>query len=166
MPSLYNEFLRHLPERYGARLRAEYLRRGKADAWGHDASIGRGCRILRPENLRVAHGVRIARDVTLDARGGLTIDRDALIGFESILLTYTHNADQIGVPVQHQGFWSAPVTIGARAWLGMRVMILPGVTIGEDAIVASGAVVTKDVAPRMVVAGVPADVLRERATSG
>jgi acetyltransferase-like isoleucine patch superfamily enzyme len=162
MPSLYNEFLRHLPERYGARLRSEYLRRGHAGAFGPGSSIGRGCRVLRPENLRVGTDVRISRDITLDARGGLTIDDQALIGFESILLTYTHNADQIGVPVQDQGFWSAPVHIGARAWLGMRVMILPGVTIGEDAIVASGAVVTKDVAARTIVAGVPAELLRER----
>jgi acetyltransferase-like isoleucine patch superfamily enzyme len=160
--NLYNEVLRHLPERYGGRIRAEYLRRKKAASFGEDSAIGRGCRVLRPENLHVGTGVRVARDVTIDARGGLTLDDEALIGFESILLTYTHNADEIGVPIQKQGFWSAPVTIGKRAWLGMRVMVLPGVTIGEDAIVASGAVVTKDVPPRTIVAGVPAEVLRER----
>ncbi len=162
MPSLYNEVLRHLPDRYGTPLRSQYLRRRKAARFGQRSSVGPGCRILRPEKLHVGDGVRVARDVTIDARGGLVLEDDALIGFESVLLTYTHNAEQIGVPIQEQGFWSAPVTIGRRAWIGMRVMVLPGVTIGEDAIVASGAVVTKDVAPRTVVAGVPAEVLRER----
>lgn len=162
MPSLYNELLRHLPDRVGTPLRTEYLRRRKAAAFGPGSSVSRGCRILRPESLRIGAGVRVARDVTMDARGGLVLDDHALVGFESVLLTYTHNADRIGVPIQDQGFWSAPVTIGPRAWLGMRVMVLPGVTVGEDAIVASGAVVTRDVPPRTVVAGVPAEVLRER----
>ena len=161
VPNLYNELLRHLPDRYGNQLRGLYLER-KCPSFGPDAVVSRGCRILRHHQLHVARGVRVARDVTLDARGHIHLGEDALIGFESILLTSTHNAEQIGVPVQHQGFWSAPIHVGPRAWLGMRVMILPGVTIGEDAIVASGAVVTQDVAPCTIVAGVPAKVLRDR----
>ena len=93
MPSLYNEVLRHLPERYGARLRSEYLRRRSPALFGEGSSIGRGCRVLREANLRVGRDVRIARDVTLDARGGLVIEDDALIGFETILLSHTHNSD-------------------------------------------------------------------------
>jgi acetyltransferase-like isoleucine patch superfamily enzyme len=161
MPSLFNEVLRHLPDRYGNQLRGLWLERNAAQ-WGPGAVMSRGCRVLRPHQLHVGPGVKVARDVTLDARGDLHLEDHALIGFETILLTYTHNSEQIGVPVQDQGFWSAPVRIGARAWIGMRVMVLPGVTIGEDAIVAAGSVVTKDVAARMIVAGVPAEVLRER----
>lgn len=161
MPSLFNECLRHLPDRYGNRLRREWLVRN-AGEFGAGAVVSRGCRILTPERFHAAPGVRVARDVTLDARGDLFLERDALIGFESILLTKTHNAEAIGVPIQDQGFWSAPVRIGPRAWLGMRVMVLPGVTIGEDAIIASGAVVTRDVPPRTIAAGVPAQVLRAR----
>ena len=161
VPNFYNEVLRHLPDRYGNRLRSVWLAR-RTPEWGPDAVISRGCRILREHQLHVGKGVRVARDVTLDARGHIYLDDDALIGFESVLLTHTHNSDEIGVPIQQQGFWSAPVRVGPRAWIGMRVMILPGVTIGEDAIVASGAVVTKDVPARTVVAGVPAEVLRER----
>ena len=54
-----------------------------------------------------------------------------------------------------------PITIGNNVWIGCRAIILKGVTIGEGAVVAAGAVVTKDVAPFMLVAGNPARVIRE-----
>jgi maltose O-acetyltransferase len=56
----------------------------------------------------------------------------------------------------------APVVIGDRVWIGLRALVLGGVTIGEGAIVAAGAVVTKDVAPYTIVAGVPAVSVGER----
>ncbi|MBQ5617563.1 MAG: sugar O-acetyltransferase, partial [Alistipes sp.] len=54
-----------------------------------------------------------------------------------------------------------PIHIGRNVWIGAGAMILPGVTIGENAIIAAGAVVNKDVAPNMIVGGVPARELRE-----
>ena len=159
--NLYDEFLRHLPNRLGNRPRRWYLER-YSKKWGHDSIVARGCRVLSPQDLVIGNDVLVARDVMLDARGGLELDDGALIGFGSVLLTHTHRSDEIGIPVQHQGMYSAPVRIGARAWLGMRVLVLPGVEIGEDAIVASGAVVTKSVPPRTVVGGVPAQVLGDR----
>ena len=60
-----------------------------------------------------------------------------------------------------------PVAIGANAWIGRQALILPGVTIGDHSVVASGAVVTHDVPPRMLVAGNPARAVREiKATDG
>lgn len=161
MARLFNELLRHLPSRIGNEPRARYLAR-HARAYGEGSIVGRGCRVLNLPGLSIGAGVIVARDVTLDARGGLELDDEVLIGFESVLLSHTHRSDEVGVAIQRQGMFSAPVKIGARAWLGMRVLVLPGVEIGEDAIVASGAVVTKSVPPRTVVAGVPAQVLRER----
>ncbi len=161
MARLFNELLRHLPSRIGNEPRARYLVR-HAQAYGEGSIVGRGCRILNSSGLSVGAGVIVARDVTLDARGGLELDDEVLIGFESVLLSHTHRSDEVGVAIQRQGMFSAPVKIGARAWLGMRVLVLPGVEIGADAIVASGAVVTKSVPARTVVAGVPAQVLRER----
>ncbi|HEY3827970.1 MAG TPA: acyltransferase [Solirubrobacteraceae bacterium] len=118
--------------------------------------------MLHPQGLTIGEGVVVARDVTLDARGGLELEDEALIGFESVLLSHTHRSEEVGVAVQHQGMFSAPVKIGARAWLGMRVLVLPGVEVGSDAIVASGAVVTKSIPPRTIAAGVPARVLKSR----
>jgi serine acetyltransferase len=89
--------------------------------------------------VRIGDWVRLGHDVTL-----LTIDHD------------------IG------GYWLRsgttayrPIVIGSHSWLASRVTVLPGVTIGESAVVAAGAVVTKDVPPNTMVAGVPARVVRE-----
>lgn len=161
MARLFNVFLRPLPGRVGNGPRRRYLRR-TARAFGEGSVVGTGCRVLAPERLEVGAGVIVARDVTLDARGDLSLGDEALIGFESVLLTHTHRSDEVGVAIQRQGMYSAPVRIGARAWLGMRVLVLPGVEVGANAIVASGAVVTSSIPPRCIAAGVPARVLRER----
>ena len=63
-------------------------------------------------------------------------------------------------PARRDWLHPAPIVIGDRVWIGSNATVLPGVTIGDGAIVAAGAVVTKDVAPNTVVAGVPARLLR------
>jgi acetyltransferase-like isoleucine patch superfamily enzyme len=158
----FNELLRHLPDRPGIRVRRRWLRR-HAVAVGHGAIVARGTRVLGAAGLELGGGVIVARDVCLDARGGLVLEDEALIGFESILLTHTHRADRLGVAIQAQGMYDGPVRIGRRAWLGMRVCVLPGVTIGADAVVAAGAVVAADVPPGVVVGGVPAREVSTRA---
>jgi maltose O-acetyltransferase len=76
-----------------------------------------------------------------------------------MILTRRHH---LGSPARRYAKLEAlPVTIGAGVWVGARAMILPGVTIGDGAVIAAGAVVTKDVPANTVVAGVPATVVRE-----
>lgn len=157
----FNDVLRHLPGKLGARWRMVWLRRFAREI-GEGCSVGQGVILLNIRNLRLGTGVGVPRDSTLDARGGLVVEDEALIGFESVILTRTHNSDRTDVSIQSQGMHDAPVRIGRRAWLGTRVVVVPGVTIGEGAIVGSGAVVTGDVAPFDVVAGVPARRIRNR----
>lgn len=158
----YNELLRHLPDRPGNRVRRRWLRR-HAGGVGHGAIVARESRVLGAAGLVLGAGVVVARGVCLDARGGLVLEDEALIGFESVLLTSTHAADRLDVAIQAQGMVDAPVRVGRRAWLGMRVLVLPGVTIGADAVVAAGAVVAADVAAGIVVGGVPARPISTRA---
>lgn len=153
--------LRPLPPRLGRPNRIHAWRFLGADV-SSSVQIGPGVGLLHPAGLTVQHGASIARDVTLDARGGLWLEEHALIGFESILLTSTHNSEQLGRPVQDQGMFSAPIRIGPRAWLGARTIVLPGVRIGEDAIIGSGSIVSRDVPDRAVAVGVPAKVIRTR----
>ena len=93
----------------------------------------------------------INRNCTLDIRGGLTIGANVSISPEVTILTVMHD-------IKDAGFATADgeVVIHDRAWIGTRAMILPNVTIGRGAVVAAGAVVTKDVPDMTVVAGVPA----------
>ena len=73
-----------------------------------------------------------------------------------VLATLNHELE----PSRRSSIVSAPIRIGNRVWIGSHSTILPGVTVGDGAVVAAGAVVTKDVPPNTVVAGVPAKVVK------
>ena len=159
---VYEFMLRDAPGNFSRRLRVRALR-ALGSQIHSNSHIDRGVKVLGFPDLTVEEGAAVARDCVLDARGGLTIEKGALIGFESIILTSTHNSDQSSVPVHLQGMFSKPVRIGANSWLGTRVIVQPGVTIGDGVIVGSGAVVTRDVPAGHVAAGVPARVKKKRA---
>lgn len=153
--------LRIVPGALAKSIRLRCLRLAGAKV-GRNVILGQGVRIVAPEGLLIEDDVSVARDVVLDARGGLRLLRGALIGFESIILTSTHNSDLSDVPVQTQGMFVSEVTIGAFSWLGARCVVQPGVNIGANVIVGSAAVVTADLAAGGIFAGVPARFLRSR----
>lgn len=119
-------------------------------------------KIIGPANLRVDHNTKILNRVILDARGNLDIGDYTQIGFESIVLTSTHKFEDLGRPIVEQGMEDRAVRIGSDVWIGTRVIVLPGVTIGDQAIIGAGAVVTRDVSARAIVAGNPARLIRYR----
>lgn len=88
--------------------------------------------------------------------GGITIEDDVLIGPRVNLLTENHPLDSS----DRQTLLLKPVVIKRNAWIGAAATILPGVTIGENAVVAAGAVVTKDVPANTIVGGVPAKIIK------
>ena len=90
-------------------------------------------------------------------QGGITIGDGALIGHNAVLATLNHDFS----PERRTSMHPAPVVIGKNVWLGASVTVVPGVTIGDNAVIAAGAVVTKDVPAGTIAAGVPAKVLRE-----
>ena len=91
------------------------------------------------------------------------IGDNVLMGTDVVILTLNHEYSDIHKPIGWQGMKPRKkVTIGNDVWLGQRVMIMPGVTIGNGSIVAAGAVVTKDIPPYSIVGGVPAKVLKNR----
>lgn len=108
------------------------------------------------KNTRIGKRVFINAGCQFQDQGGITIGDDVLIGPQTIIATLNHDPD----PERRGGMYARPVRICDKAWLGARVTVCPGVTIGEGAIVGAGAVVTKDVPPRSVVAGVPAKIVK------
>jgi acetyltransferase-like isoleucine patch superfamily enzyme len=84
--------------------------------------------------------------------GGITIEDDVLIGPKVNLITENHPTN----PSNRKSLLCKPIVIKRNAWIGAAATILPGVTVGENAIVAAGSVVTKDVPSNTLVAGVPA----------
>lgn len=120
-------------------------------------SIFASAEIRNPKGLVIEEGSSIGPKVMLDARGGLTIGKNVTIAYEAIVWTVHHEMNDINFKNK-----SEKVVIKDYSWICSRAIILPGVTIGKGAVVASGAVVTKDVAPYSVVAGIPAKKIGER----
>ena len=108
------------------------------------------------KNIRVGRNVFINHACEFMDRGGITIEDDVLIGPKVNLVTISHPLD----PTTRRSTYCAPIVIKKGAWLGAAVSVMPGVTIGENAVVAANAVVTRDVPDNAVVGGVPARVIK------
>jgi acetyltransferase-like isoleucine patch superfamily enzyme len=121
-----------------------------------DTLIMRGVEILDPEKLQLGKGTVVNRHVVLDARGGLEIGRDVGIAERSILLTGAHGFE--GGVTDH--VWRT--RIEDKVFINLGAKIMPGVRVGEGAVIAAGAIVTKDVEPWTIVAGVPAKKIADR----
>ena len=131
---------------------------------GPGTGVHRGCYLwfygpgnLRRTGVRIGAHTRINRRVCLDGRGPLTIGDNVSVSPEVAILTTQHAWRSPGFPLE-----SRPVVIEDHVWIGMRATVLPGTTIGRGAVVAAGAVVSGDVAPMTVVAGVPARPVARR----
>jgi len=124
------------------------------------AIIYKGCEIRTPKKLHIGKGSIIGDNAMLDARCGLTIGEN--VNFSSSVEIWTLQHDYRDPDFKCVPGHCGPVTIGDRAWIGPRVTILHSVNIGEGAVVGAGAVVTKDVEPYTVVAGIPAKKVAER----
>lgn len=110
--------------------------------------------------LRVGADVVINVGCTIELNDDVVIGDKAAIGHEVMILTTSHH---LGGRAHRSGHtFLAPVTIGPGAWIGARSVILPGVTVGAGAVVMAGSVVNKDVAPNVLVGGVPAEVVVRR----
>lgn len=108
-------------------------------------------------NIRVGKGVFINSGCHFQDQGGITIGDGALIGHNVVLATINHDFD----PAHRGDNRPAPIAIGKRVWIGANATVLPGVRIGDGAVVAAGAVVTKDVLPCTIVGGNPARIIRK-----
>lgn len=104
------------------------------------------------KNITVGKRVFINMGCKFQDQGGITIDDGALIGHNVVLATLNHDPN----PAARRDMHPRPIHIGKNVWIGAGAVILPGVTVGDNAIVAAGAVVSRDVEPGTVVAGVPA----------
>lgn len=148
-----NSFVSHLPSKH---LRIAGLRALGADI-SRNVRIYCGFHVRDPFNISICEGVSIGPKVVLDGRKGISIGKSSVIAYEAIIWTLSHDYNDLDFTCKGAG-----VTVGDYVWICSRAIIMPGVSIGDGAVVASGAVVTKDVPPYAVVAGVPARVIAWR----
>src|SRR3982751_3387777 len=116
--------------------------------------------LLPPFYTDFGRNIRVGRDVFINHccefmdRGGITLEDNVLIGPKVNLITINHPVE----PSQRRSTFCAPIVIKCNAWIGVGASVMPGVRIGENAIIAANAVVTKDVAANTAVGGIPAKV--------
>lgn len=108
------------------------------------------------KNIAIGKDVFINSGCHFQDQGGIEIGDGALIGHNVVLATINHDLN----PKENRKNHYAPIKIGSHVWIGSNATILPGLTIGDYAVVAAGAVVTRDVPAMTVVGGVPAKVLK------
>lgn len=124
---------------------------------GEGVVVYHGLQVRHPVGLTVGADSSIGEHVILDSRCSIVIGESVNISSRVAIWTLQH--DYSSPTFETVG---AAVTIGERAWLSFGSTVLPGVAIGEGAVVAAGAVVTRDVEPFTVVAGIPASVIGHR----
>jgi acetyltransferase-like isoleucine patch superfamily enzyme len=131
---------------------------------GNKVRIDRGVRILSTNKAKIdiKEGVRIGLYSVLNGGDSITIGEKALISGFVYLQTSQHGYSSKEISVQDQGYNHAPIMLGNDAWLGAHVVVMPGINIGKGGVVGSNAVVTKNVEPFQVVAGIPAKPIKER----
>lgn len=113
-------------------------------------------------NITVGKNVFINAGCQFQDHGGIVLEDGVLIGHNTVIATLNHDQDFR----RRSSLIPKPVRICRDVWIGAGCVICPGVTVGEHSIVAAGAVVTKDVAPDVVVAGVPARVIKRLPEGG
>lgn len=109
------------------------------------------------QHIKLGKDVFINRNAMFVDLGGITLDDHVLIGPRANLITVNHLID----PAERRGLHVEPIHLKENAWVGAAATILPGVTIGKNSIVAAGATVTKDVPDNVIVAGIPAKIVKE-----
>ena len=124
---------------------------------GKGSTIHMGARFYQPNNIKLGEGSIIGDHVFLDGRANLKIGSHVDIASQVMIYNSEHNLDSQTMKTKEE-----PVTIGDYCFIGPRAIIMPGVTLGKGAVVAGGAVVTKDVPPGVIVGGVPAKKIKDR----
>jgi acetyltransferase-like isoleucine patch superfamily enzyme len=157
----YNLIISKLIGPRGREFRNRFLK-NKIGQLSSKSNISYNVSIIATHNLFVGQKSRINRDCTIDARGKVYIGENTMIGFRSTILTSSHNYEDINIPIIDQGNSLDPVHIGDNVWIGCNCIILPGIKIGNGAIIAAGACVTKNVEQNFIVGGVPAKIIKDR----
>lgn len=108
------------------------------------------------KNIKIGRKVFINEGCCFQDQGGIEIGDECLIGQQVVIASLNHDLN----PAKRGDMLPKPVKIGKNVWIGAHATVLPGVTVGDYAVIGAGAVVTKDVPANTVVAGVPAKIIK------
>ncbi|MFI3201320.1 MAG: acyltransferase [Eubacteriales bacterium] len=161
---LYNTVAINMPTSYSKfSLGSKYLRGlcGKLllQSCGKNVNIEKGAKF----GANVALGDNSGIGIRASLSDNITIGKNVMMGPDCMIFTRNHNFENKDITMCKQGFSKTKdVVIGNDVWIGARVIILPGVKVGDGCIIGAGSVVTKDVESYSVVAGNPAVIIKQR----
>lgn len=129
---------------------------------GAGVRIDINCEILVPQQMEIGENSSIAAYTTIYATFGVKIGKNCLISSNCGISSYNHIQASLNRPanIDQDIKFSKPVVIGDNVWIGMNACILPGITIGDNSIIGSGSVVTKNIPPNEIWIGNPARFIK------
>lgn len=166
-----------------------HVMRGSFASWGAGSILGRDAKLMYPHliqigdrvllgeyiwlnakddrqdgkpTMKIGNGTYIGRFVQINAWRNVSIGSNVLVADRVFISDADHNFSNTDVPIRLQGdSYVGPVVLKDGCWIGIGAVILPGVTVGRNAVVAANSVVTKDVPDLAVVGGVPAKIIKQ-----
>ncbi|HSS04697.1 MAG TPA: acyltransferase [Solirubrobacterales bacterium] len=146
----------------GSGLELQIARRGRVD-FGRFVWIGEGTKIRCHEG-RVEIGAKtvMGQECTISAYRLVRIGEQCVIADRAMFIDFDHGVVEVERPIRQQGIYMREVEVGSNVWIGYGACILRGVRVGDNSIVGTNSVVTKDVPANAVVAGIPARIIRMR----
>jgi acetyltransferase-like isoleucine patch superfamily enzyme len=150
------------PVFFGKRLELQIGKRGKI-RFGRFVWVGDGTKIRCHEGeVRVGAKTVIGQDCTISAYRRVRIGEQCVIADRAMFIDFDHGGVAVARPIRVQGIYMREVDVGSNVWIGYGACFLRGVHVGDNSIVGTSSVVTRDVPANAVVGGVPAKVLRMR----
>lgn len=146
----------------GRRLEIQIARRAEV-RFGRFVWIGDGTKIRCHEGVvEIGEKTVIGQECTISAYQRVRIGEQCVIADRAMFIDFDHGVVEVERPIRLQGIYKRDVVVGSNVWIGYGACILRGVSVGDNSIVGTNAVVTKDVPANAVVAGIPARVVRMR----
>jgi acetyltransferase-like isoleucine patch superfamily enzyme len=146
----------------GPRLEIEIARKARVD-FGRFVWIGHGTKIRCHEGVvEIGAKTVIGQECTISAYRRVRIGEQCVIADRAMFIDFDHGVVEAERPIRLQGIYTREVEVGSNVWIGYGACILRGVSVGDNSIVGTNSVVTKDVPANAVVAGVPARIVRMR----
>ena len=157
----YFKFLARRSGRLGIKMRRRCLKRYFLSA-GKKLSIADDVTIEVPEKISIGDNCGFNKGCWISGGGGVTIGNNVIFGPYCVIHSQNHIFDDTHKPISEQGHKDLPVVIEDDVWVASHVTITPGSKIGKGSVIGAGAVVTGEIPPYSVAAGVPAKVIKKR----
>jgi acetyltransferase-like isoleucine patch superfamily enzyme len=146
----------------GPRLELEIARKARVD-FGRFVWIGHGTKIRCHEGVvEIGAKTVMGQECTISAYKRVRIGEQCVIADRAMFIDFDHGVVEVERPIRQQGIYTREVEVGSNVWIGYGACILRGVSVGDNSIIGTNSVVTKDVPANAVVAGVPARIVRMR----